>query len=87
MEREIYEVDLGRTVSDDKPERKYYTGQNSWRGQAPHRLSGQGHKLTRLHEKNMSVANRKLLADAINTYINTQAEISGDSTPTEYLAE
>ena len=25
MEREIYEVDLGRTVSDDKPERDYYT--------------------------------------------------------------
>ena len=26
MERETYEVDLGRSVSDDYPERVYYTG-------------------------------------------------------------
>lgn len=32
MEREVYEVDLGRSVSDDYPERVYYTGQNSWNG-------------------------------------------------------
>lgn len=32
MEREIYEVDLGPTISDDKPERIYHTGSSSWSG-------------------------------------------------------
>ena len=33
MEREIYEVDMGPSVSDDKPEREYFTGRGSWAGQ------------------------------------------------------
>lgn len=45
MEQEIYEVDLGKTVGDDRPEKVYYRGQTSWRGQKNHRFSGQGHKL------------------------------------------
>lgn len=74
MQREIYEVDLPKTVGDDKPDKAYFRGQTSWRGQRNHRFAGQGHKLRLIDVKHIRDENKEQLAAALVQHMHHQRQ-------------